>query len=76
MLELDHVFLNLFANFRKYQVIMPLMSRKTQSAIELLIDLTAILDLRVFMFLTEEASGCVHEVLHLIQHLLLLFLLL
>lgn len=76
VLELDDLFLELVARLRQHVIVMALMRRQALAAIEGLIDLAAVLDLSVLVLLAEEALRCVLEILKLVKHPLLKFLLL
>lgn len=69
--ELDNVLLNLSARLSQHEVIMSVMKREAELAVEALVYLAAVLDLCVFVLRAQEPSRSVHEVLQLVKHALL-----
>jgi len=62
MLELYDILLYLPACLCKHQIVMSIVSGEAKAAVELLVDLAAVFDFVIFVFLTEELTWVVGKV--------------
>jgi hypothetical protein len=74
MFEFDNVCLDRMADISKDSIIMAIMHRQTEFTIKSLIDATAVFNFSFLMLFAHEFPWLVNEVLHIIDHWLLLFL--